>query len=245
MNSIYTNILLSCLFMIGSFYFYLYIIWSKSNYRKQSQYWFFKVHISIYIENIPKIFRVFFKKYFWLYWEYHIYRVLEKIPWNNKILTNIFLPQWITVTDTEVDIIFIHGNGVYVIESKDFGWWIFGDIFSKNWIQSFWRKYKFQFYNPLFQNKSHVESIGKLIPEYRDSIHPLVVFSNRCTIKIESPLKMNILQLKDLREIIKNWTSTLKEQDINNIYERIYLYQGHTNEQEDIHNDQINNLISI
>lgn len=49
---------------------------------------------------------------------------------------------------TEVDLIYINTSGIYVIESKNYSGWIFGDFKQKYWTQTF-KTEKHKFYNPV------------------------------------------------------------------------------------------------
>ena len=47
----------------------------------------------------------------------------------------------------------IHENGIFVIESKNYSGWLFGDYNQLNWTQSFPNGEKHKFYNPIKQTK--------------------------------------------------------------------------------------------
>lgn len=70
------------------------------------------------------------------YGEYLTYKKLEQIKGMHKILTNVYLPTRNGNT-TEIDLIYIHESGIYVLESKNYGGWIFGNEYDKSWTQVF------------------------------------------------------------------------------------------------------------
>ncbi|MER2002174.1 MAG: nuclease-related domain-containing protein [Carnobacterium inhibens] len=68
--------------------------------------------------------------------EYNIYRTLEKIKGTKLILTNLYIPKEDGST-TEIDLVMITKFGFFVIESKNYSGWIFGDEKYRNWTQTF------------------------------------------------------------------------------------------------------------
>lgn len=221
------------LFLIFGF---LYYRWRRSRYRLQSSFGFWSVHAWFLLEDSSWILRYIFKKYLWLYGEYGIYRELERIPWTSRIYTNLYLPQWETVTDTEIDLIFVHETWIYVIESKDYRGWIFGSESDIHWTQSFSRRARFQFYNPVRQNYSHIKSLEKLIPEYKDYIKWIVVFSNRGTLK--KVYSKDVIQTRDVRNNI-SWNKILSEEQIHFIDSILINYTIHSKEQELLHSREV------
>ena len=59
-----------------------------------------------------------------VYGEFLLFTLLEKLPGNNKLLTNIYVPKEDGKT-TEIDIVMLNRTGIYVIENKNYGGWIF------------------------------------------------------------------------------------------------------------------------
>lgn len=220
--------------IFGFFYF----LWRKSSYRLRSSFGFWGVHAWLLLEDSSWILRNIFKNYLWLYGEYSIYQKLERINWYGKIFINLYLPQWETVTDTEVDLIFIHQSWIYVIESKDYRGWIFGNSHDTQWTQSFSKWAKFRFYNPIRQNYSHIKSLEKLIPEYKNYIKWMVVFSNRSSFKKISCPNETVIHTNSIsNEISEN--VILWESDVSNISNILMKYSKHSSEQEILHTHEI------
>jgi ssDNA-binding Zn-finger/Zn-ribbon topoisomerase 1 len=104
---------------------------------------------------------------------------------NGKILRNIYIPKDDGGT-TEIDIVFISQKGIFVIESKNYSGWIFGDEKSAYWMQMLPNKQKNQFYNPILQNRNHIKWLKNYlwINGYNDvSMYSFIVFSERCELK--------------------------------------------------------------
>lgn len=98
-----------------------------------------------------------------------------------KVLRNVYLPKD-DGTTSEIDVLFITQKGIFVIESKNYSGWIFGDEKGKNWTSMLANGEKNQFYNPILQNKSHLKWMEKFIGA-NIPLFSLIVFSERCELK--------------------------------------------------------------
>jgi hypothetical protein len=104
---------------------------------------------------------------------------------NYHLLNNVTLPC--PGGTTQVDHILVSRFGVFVIESKHYTGWIFGDAKSRQWTQVVYRT-KNQFQNPLHQNYKHCKEVVRLLdflPEA--SILPAVVFTGDAEFKSGVP----------------------------------------------------------
>jgi hypothetical protein len=88
---------------------------------------------------------------------------------------------------TQVDHILVSRFGVFVIETKDYSGWIFGNAKHDFWTQvKFNIKYKFQ--NPIRQNYRHVQAVQELLDFLPStSVQSLVVFVGNAEFKTEMP----------------------------------------------------------
>ena len=106
---------------------------------------------------------------------------------------------------TEVDHILISRFGVFVIETKDYNGWIFGNAADATWTQVLYRR-RSQFQNPTFQNKRHVRAVQELLdflpPE---AITSVVVFSGDAEFKTEIP--QGVIGIDQLPEYVKRRTA--------------------------------------
>ena len=95
------------------------------------------------------------------------------------MLKNLYIP--FGDNSTEIDIVYISQSGIFVIEVKNYGGWIFGNEKSKNWMVIHFQN-RYSFYNPIKQNRIHIDCLKKLINR-KVNYHNIVVFSNRCEFK--------------------------------------------------------------
>jgi hypothetical protein len=146
---------------------------------------------------------------------YHRYRVrtnqnrgeasVHKVIVNNftppqyHLLNNLTLP--IQDGTTQIDHILISTKGVFVIETKNYSGWIFGDEKSKQWMQVIYRV-KSRFQNPIHQNHLHAKTIEQLfdfVP--KEQIHPIVVFTGSAQFKTSVP--KGVVYLHQLADFLK------------------------------------------
>lgn len=108
-------------------------------------------------------------------------KLLNRFGKKGRILRNVYIPKGNGQT-TEIDLIYITQKGVFVLESKNYSGWIFGNENEKLWTATFPNGEKRRFYNPVMQNQNHIkwlkQYIGTKLPCYS-----IIVFSERCELK--------------------------------------------------------------
>ena len=126
---------------------------------------------------------------------------------------------------------FNNEKGIFVVESKNYSGWIFGNENDKFWTQCLQNKTHNKFYNPIWQNKTHIEAIQTIFPQIqKDFFKSIIVFSERCELKqIKSNNKNTwIVKRENLKETIKQIIVTSKEsiqkEEIENIKQMLNCY---------------------
>ncbi|MEI6846455.1 MAG: nuclease-related domain-containing protein [Chlorobiaceae bacterium] len=124
-------------------------------------------------------------------------------PPNYHLLNNVTIP--FQNGTTQIDHILISTKGIFVIETKNYSGWIFGDEKSKKWMQVIYRV-KSRFQNPIHQNFLHVKAIQQLLDFLpKEQIHSLVVFTGNGQFKTSIPKGVIYLnQLIDFLNSIQN-----------------------------------------
>lgn len=85
----------------------------------------------------------------------------------------------------QIDHIVVSRYGIFVIETKNYAGWIYGNDESGFWIKNMYGN-KYQFRNPLKQNYSHVKSLRALLGVPESKFIPIVVFLNGATLKCDT-----------------------------------------------------------
>lgn len=135
--------------------------------------------------------------------EDYIQGILLKLPSSNSILRNIYVPTKEGNT-VEVDLIHITEVGIYVMESKNYSGWIFGNDQQKYWTQTLKSGEKNRFYNPVWQNEGHIRALSQYLQADPGLFRSYIIFSNRCAIKEMSVSKKHVvvMNLSDLYDTL-------------------------------------------
>lgn len=107
---------------------------------------------------------------------------------------------------TQIDHVIVSQFGVFVLETKNYKGWIFGNERDAQWTQQLYRK-KSQFQNPLRQNYLHTRTLSDLTGIPHDYFKPLVVFLGEATFKTAMPT--NVVYAGDSVRYIRSFSSPL------------------------------------
>lgn len=122
------------------------------------------------------------------------------------LLKNVTLPTAEGGT-TQIDHVLVSTKGIFVIETKDYSGWIFGNPKGPKWTQvTRWRKYKFQ--NPIRQNYKHIKELKRYFDFLPDKcFKSIVVFVGDG--KFKTPMPENVMYLDNLVRYIKQFDEDL------------------------------------
>lgn len=165
--------------------------------------------------------------------EYEIYSDLSNLKGYKRFLFSAYIPKG-DGNAAEIDIILLHSSGIYVIESKNFNGVIYGGKYKEYWTQvnTKWNTKK-DFYNPTFQNISHIKYLGKYLKSKKPDITKdlfvsYIVFGDDCDISNISLTNSAhiIINRKDvLKEIEADYDyagNIISDEDIDHIYKILY-----------------------
>ena len=123
------------------------------------------------------------------------------------VLKNIYVPT--QGKTTEIDLLMIHEKGIFVFESKNYSGWIFGSADQLNWTQSLQNGDKNKFYNPIRQNRTHIEALAAFLEKPVSEFVSYIVFSERCTLK-KVPADTSDVIIVRRPDMLKKLKATLK-----------------------------------
>lgn len=134
-------------------------------------------------------------------------RVTTKLRLDGKryhSLHNLTLP---TPDGTiQIDHVVVSQFGIFVIETKNFSGWIFGDERSRKWTQSIYgNNYRFQ--NPLHQNYRHLKAVQDLLGLGPRCLHSVVVFVGSS--RFRTPMPPNVVRRRGLVRYIRSKSDVL------------------------------------
>lgn len=164
--------------------------------------------------------------------EQKIYDTLKPFEtYGSKFLRNLYIPKPDGQT-TEIDMLMLSHKGIFVIESKNYSGWIYGNEDEHEWYQTIpTRKnycHKDFFYNPIMQNRSHIKHLKTLVGDI--PMCNIVVFGDNSNLKnIETHSDdVNLMVRRNVFNHIKmiwNKSNTvLSSADIEKIYTQLFPY---------------------
>ena len=186
--------------------------------------------------------------------ERHIAEIIDNAVTDyNYILKNVYLTKEDGDT-TEIDVILIHETGIYVIESKNYSGWVFGNETDKYWTQSLYGgvdgTVKNRFYNPVLQNRNHVKNLkNHLGTDYKDiPYYSITVFGEKTDLK-KITIKSDdaaVITLTQLEETIKAYITLarakhkhISEEQMKSIFDKLYELTQVSDEVKEKHIDEI------
>lgn len=159
------------------------------------------------------------------------------------VLKNIYLP--IKGKTTEVDLLLIHEKGLFVFEVKNYSGFIFGDLEQLKWTQRLQNGKRYSFYNPIRQNKTHIQALAEYLGLQEEDFFSYIVFSERCTLKKvpENQERMAILRrvhlLKHLRKYLKKATTIYTKEEIESLAQKLQAVINISEEEKQKHIDDV------
>ena len=111
-------------------------------------------------------------------------------PATYQVHHDLYLPRPDGKGSTQIDHVVVSGYGIFVIETKNYKGWIFGDEHQAKWTQQIYQK-KSRFQNPLHQNALHVRALAKALGLNEDRFNSIVFFIGDCTFK--TPMPENVM----------------------------------------------------
>ena len=117
---------------------------------------------------------------------------------------------------TQIDHLYVSRYGIFVVETKNYAGWIYGDAEQKQWTQVLYQQ-KRRFYNPLKQNETHIKALAYLLKLPMETFHSIVVFVGEAEFKTALP--DNVLQGADISGYVRRFRrSLLSQAQVDEIY---------------------------
>ena len=140
-----------------------------------------------------------------------------------KVYNDVLIPT--PNGSSQIDHIVVSPYGIFVIETKNYKGWIFGNPNSYKWTQNIYGK-KYELYNPITQNIGHITALKRLIPGHDDKFISIIVFSMHATLKTKIDEEYNVIRSWKLIPKIRNYKNEiLSENDIDEICSKIEQYR--------------------
>lgn len=104
-------------------------------------------------------------------------KLVKLLGRDGKVLRNVYVPKENEGT-SEIDVLFVTQKGIFVIESKNYSGWVFGNEADRYWTVTLPGRQKNRFYNPIMQNGGHVKWLKRYLAD-DTPLFSVVAFSER------------------------------------------------------------------
>lgn len=153
------------------------------------------------------IFRLNYPKIKGFVGESYIKKMLKKLDPNSyKVFNDVYVPT--KDGTTQVDHIVISPFGIFVIETKHYNGWIFGSEKQRYWTQVIYKR-KEKLFNPIWQNKGHIQALSEYLNMDKNVFHSIVAFSGQSTFKFKEPFQQaDVIYFHELIRTIRSKAST-------------------------------------
>jgi len=114
---------------------------------------------------------------------------------------------------TQIDLVVATPVGIIVFEIKEYNGWIFGNGNHQKWTQVMaYGREKYYFYNPVLQNKKHIEDLKKQLPQFSTvPFFSVIVFFGNCTFRAMSNIPNDVFFIRPSQ--IQETIQTIFEQN--------------------------------
>ncbi len=155
---------------------------------------------------------------------------------------------------SQIDIVVATKVGLIVFEVKDYSGWIFGKGNQRNWTQVLsYGRIRLPFYNPIMQNKSHIEALRKKSNQFKNiPIYSVIVFYGNCQLRDVSIIPENtfIVYPGGILKVLNLITEQNEPANYTDKYEIINVlqqavYNGDNPETQYKHAENIRNMRGI
>ena len=166
--------------------------------------------------------------------------ILATLPKDQyQIFNDVILPT--KRSTTQIDHIVVSPFGLFVIETKNYKGLIYGGEDAENWTKNMWGN-KYSFYNPLKQNNGHVNALQAILDIPRSSFIPIVVFSQRARISVNTD--QIVIRLCRLKRVIKGYkTQLFSQEQIDDIALKIELAKVDNKEAKKQHKKKVKETV--
>ncbi len=147
-----------------------------------------------------------------LRFEMKVFNTLSKHFPNAYLITNLLIPRIGSVNEySEIDILFLHTTGLYVLELKNYTGYIYGNLSSSTWRVGYENDKPYEFQNPIRQNEKHIIDLKK---HRNESYIGYVIFNE--TTELDSYID-NLSYYKQFREMVESKPSIYSIEELESI----------------------------
>ena len=169
--------------------------------------------------------------------------IIDKIP-AAKVIRNAYIPKQ-DGNDSEIDLILICSQGIFIIECKNITGKIIGNWKDEQILVKHPSGKDYHIPNPINQNTIHYQHLKNILGMKNDIFRSIIVFGDLSYIESykDVPYHAQICQLESLlkaiQKLAKRFNTTLEEHIVNSIYDNLIPFVQKTNERELKHRERL------
>lgn len=151
--------------------------------------------------------------------------ILQRIAkkYDGYLINDVIIPDEDGGKTCQIDHILFTIYRVFVIETKNYSGYIYGNDNQKEWTQVLaYGKKKYKFYNPVKQNAAHCCKLKRIINNDNIYLESVVVFTKNNKGNIDSSFVCN---LKKLKNIIPNDIDIYTKEEILHAFNNVNYYK--------------------
>jgi hypothetical protein len=178
--------------------------------------------------------------------EWFVQKRLEKLDSEKYKIMNDVLLKLPDGKTSQIDHLILSEYGIFVVETKNYKGWIFGNEKSKYWTQTIYKR-KEKLYNPIWQNNGHINALKEVLNGYGDlPFVSIITFSGRATFKFKSAFRTaRVIYNHELTKKIKEYNhNVISTSTVDKIHKHLISLQNSDKEAKKEHVQNIKRDLS-
>lgn len=138
--------------------------------------------------------------------EMRVAKILSKLPEEEyRVINNLLIKQGNKTT--QIDHVVVSEYRIFVIETKHYRGWIYGDANREYWTQNIYGN-KYDLWNPIHQNQGHVRALRRVLTDIPPGVFiSIVTFSRQASLDIRN--SENVIYWDELKKLICSYQRKL------------------------------------
>ena len=151
--------------------------------------------------------------------EKRVAKILSQLPQEEYNIINNLLVSYKGKT-TQIDHVVVSEYRIFVIETKHYRGWIYGDANREYWTQNIYGN-KYDLWNPIHQNQGHIRALRRVLTDIPPGVFvSIVTFSRQASLDIRN--SENVIYWDELKKLICSYQRKLiSTEQAQNAYETL------------------------
>ena len=174
--------------------------------------------------------------------EMRVAKILSKLPEEEyRVINNLLIKQGNKTT--QIDHVVVSEYRIFVIETKHYRGWIYGDANREYWTQNIYGN-KYDLWNPIHQNQGHIRALRRVLTDIPPGVFvSIVTFSRQASLDIRN--SENVIYWDELKKLICSYQRKLiSTEQAQNAYETLSAANIDSKENQKQHVRRVREQIS-